>query len=152
MDLHQPDFLPDMLESGTLNVPGIAGLREGIRFVKRLGPERIAAHEQALCRRCAQGIGNIPGMTVYTGRDQYGVLSFTCRGMDPQELCEKMGEQGVCLRGGLHCAPLAHRSAGTLPDGTVRVSFSAFNRPAEVDRFLHLLNHTAKSCEILVNS
>lgn len=141
----QPDFLPDMLESGTLNVHGIAGLREGIRFVSGLGPARIGAYEHMLCGKTAEGLSVIPGVTVYAGEGQTGVLSFSVSGMDPQEVCEKMGARGVCLRGGLHCAPLAHRSVGTMPHGTVRVSFSAFNRTGEVDRFLSALQRVVKN-------
>jgi len=145
LDSKQPDFLPDMLESGTLNVHGIAGLLEGIRFVQKVGPCRIGAYERALCRRCAEGLGCIPGIQLYTGHDQGGVLAFRAEKIDPQALCERMADQGVCLRGGLHCAPLAHRSAGTLPDGTVRISFSAFNRTGEIDRFLRIVDRTMKS-------
>jgi len=146
LDLNQPDFLPDALESGTRNVPGIAGLLEGIRFVRRVGAETIGAHERALCRKTAEGLSVIPGVRAYAGPNQVGVLSFTARQWGSQELCERMGEQGICLRGGLHCAPLAHKSADTLPDGTVRISFSAFSTATEVERFLSCLDRVLKSC------
>jgi len=88
----------------------------------------------------------IPGVRAYAGPNQVGVLSFTARQWGSQELCERMGEQGICLRGGLHCAPLAHKSADTLPDGTVRISFSAFSTATEVERFLSCLDRVLKSC------
>ena len=102
-----PDFLPDRLEAGTHNMPGIAGL------------------------------SRIPGVTVYGdgGAVQAGVLSFQIDGMDCEAVGEALGARGIAVRAGLHCAPLAHQSAGTLEAGTVRASVSAFNTPREVERF-----------------
>lgn len=132
-----PDFLPDRLEAGTHNIAGIAGLLEGIRFVQGRGMDTILNHERLLCSQCAQALDAIPGITVLAAPRlfcQAGVLSFLVRGMDCEEVGEALGEQGIAVRAGLHCAPLAHRSAGTLESGTVRVSFSAFNTSREVDR------------------
>jgi len=133
-----PDFLPDRLEAGTHNMPGIAGLLEGIRYVRSRGEEKILRHEQALAAQCAAGLGSLPGVTVYAGPagTQAGVVSFTVRGKDCEEIGDWLGRQGIAVRAGLHCAPLAHGSAGTLQSGTVRASFSDFNRPAEVSRLV----------------
>ena len=131
-----PDFLPDRLEAGTQDMPGIAGLLEGIRFVQRRGPEAILAHERALAARCAAALSALPGTVVYAAprlAHQAGVLSFQVEGMDCEEAAARLGEAGIAVRAGLHCAPLAHRSAGTLEAGTIRASFSAFNAPWEAD-------------------
>lgn len=129
-----PDFLPDRLEAGTHNMPGIAGLLEGVRFVRRTGTERILRHEQALLRRTADALTRIPGIEVFAGSEQAGVLSFRVRGRDAEEIGEGLAERGIAVRTGLHCAPLAHRTAGTLDTGTVRLSFSIFNDLEEVER------------------
>lgn len=145
LETRQPDFLPDMLESGTLNVPGIAGLREGIRFVAR-EREAICRREARLLRRAAEGLSQLSELEVYCSDScQSGVLSFRSRRIDPSDLCQMLAGRGVCLRGGLHCAPLAHRSGGTLPEGTARLSVSAFTTPAEVEKFLQILKELLKS-------
>ena len=132
-----PDFLPDRLEAGTHNMPGIAGLLEGLRYVQTQGTERILTHERRLIRQAAAGLSRIPGVTVYGdgGAVQAGVLSFQIDGMDCEAVGEALGARGIAVRAGLHCAPLAHQTAGTLEAGTVRASVSAFNTPREVERF-----------------
>ena len=132
-----PDFLPDRLEAGTHNMPGIAGLLEGLRYVQTQGTERILTHERRLIRQAAAGLSRIPGVTVYGdgGAVQAVVLSFHIDGMDCEAVGEALGARGIAVRAGLHFAPLAHQSAGTLEAGTVRASVSAFNTPQEVERF-----------------
>ena len=130
-----PDFLPDRLEAGTHNVAGIAGLLAGLKFVKRSGVENIGRREGELIRRFGAELESIPGVTVFRARDpqaQAGVLSLQMDSMDCEELGERLGRQGIAVRAGLHCAPLAHKTAGTLERGTVRVSVSAFNQPQEL--------------------
>ena len=137
-----PDFLPDRLEAGTHNVPGIAGLLAGVRFVRERGLEQICLHERKLALRASEGLRSIPGVSVCARRDlfaQTGVLSFVPEGQDAELVGNALAEAGVAVRAGMHCAPLAHRTAGTLDSGTVRLSFSAFNTPEEVDRFLAVL-------------
>lgn len=134
-----PEFLPDRLEAGTHNVSGIAGLLEGLRFVKRRGWRQILAHEQGLVARMAAGLRRIPGVEVFSAEErgaQGGVLSFRVEGRDCEEIGETLGRRGIAVRAGLHCAPLAHDSAGTLETGTVRASVSAFNTPQEIGAFL----------------
>lgn len=130
-----PDFLPDRLEPGTHNVPGAAGLLEGLRFVARKGPAHILAHERGLAVQCAHALSRLEGVAVYAAprlAHQAGVVSFRVEGMDCEEVGARLAKQGIAVRSGLHCAPLAHRTAGTLETGTVRASFSAFNTPGEV--------------------
>lgn len=131
-----PDFLPDRLEAGTHNVPGVAGLLAGVRFVEEIGLDAIREHEEGLCRRAGEGLAVIPGMEVFRGPGQTGVLSFRHRDIPAETLGEALSRRGIALRTGLHCAPLAHESAGTLETGTLRASFSLFNLEEEVETFL----------------
>ena len=136
-----PDFLPDRLEAGTLNMPGIAGLLAGIRYVRRGGLEKILAHEKHLTQIAAQGLAAIPGMRIFASpglRHQTGVLSLTVEGLDVESIGSALAERGFAVRTGIHCAPCAHRTVGTLDTGTVRVSFSDFNTPEEVARLLRV--------------
>ena len=114
-----PDFLPDRAEAGTLNVPGFAGLSAGIRLIMEKGPAAIGAREASVAAYTAAELEKL-GYEVFSGPHQLGTVSF--RGKeDCQTLCDRIPD--IALRAGLHCAPLAHRSAGTLQTGTVRVSF-----------------------------
>lgn len=135
-----PEFLPDRLEAGTHNITGVAGLLEGLRFVRRKGESRILAHEQGLIALAAEGLKRQGRFTVYSGPHQAGVCAFVPRGMDCEELGERLGERGIAVRAGLHCAPLAHQTAGTLDTGAVRLSASAFNREEEIRQFLCTLS------------
>ena len=114
-----PDFLPDRGEAGTLNVPGFAGLEAGIRLVLEEGADAIGRREAALAAYTARELGKL-GYEVFAGSHQLGTVSFRGR-EDCQTLCDRLDT--IALRAGLHCAPLAHRSAGTLDTGTIRVSF-----------------------------
>ena len=134
-----PDFLPDRLEAGTHNMPGIAGLLAGVRFVRQLGPEAICAEERQLAALAAEGLRRIPGLRVYALPDlaaQTGVLSVVPEHLDAEALGNALADRGIAVRAGLHCAPLAHRTAGTLATGTVRISFSHWNTREEVHRLL----------------
>ena len=142
-----PDMLPDRLESGTHNMPGIAGLLEGIRYVQRTGVEKIAAHERRLTAQAVELLRNTDGIRLFWCdgfRHQTGVLSFIVEGIDCEEMGEAMASRGIALRAGLHCAPLAHRTVGTLKTGTIRFSPSAFNTPAQVMQFAQILQSTLR--------
>ena len=130
-----PEFLPDRLEAGTQNVCGAAGLLAGMRFVHRMGTDRIRRHEQALCRGMMGLLEDIPGLRVFRGAGdtQCGLFSFQADGVDCETLGEELGRRGIAVRAGLHCAPAAHRTAGTAERGTVRVSFSAFNNAGQAE-------------------
>ena len=134
-----PPDLPDRLEPGTHNMPGIAGLLEGIRFVRRQGVESIAARERQVALRAARGLESLPGVRVFWDRElqhQTGVVSFVTEGRDCEAVGEALARRGIALRAGLHCAPLAHRTAGTLDTGTLRLSASFFNTPDQADRLV----------------
>ena len=141
-----PDFLPDRLEAGTHNVPGIAGLEAGIRFVRETTPERILRHERELLLRAAKGLSQLGSVRTYLAADpsrQLGVLSFTVEGWESEAVAEALAGRGIAVRAGLHCAPTAHRTAGTLEGGTVRISFSAYNKREEIDIFLRAMRGIA---------
>lgn len=141
-----PDFLPDRLEAGTHNIPGIAGLLAGLRYVKSRGEEGILHREQALTRQTAQALAAIPGLTLYVAsrpEDQTGVLSFQMASLDCEEVGERLGQRNIAVRSGLHCAPYAHESAGTKEKGTVRVSFSDFNTPNEASLLVREISRLA---------
>lgn len=129
-----PDFLPDRGEPGTPNVAGAAGLAAGIRLVRRMGLSRIACREHQEAKRCAEGLKRL-GFSVFSGERQGGTVSFIPQ-MDCEEAAELLGKQGIAVRAGLHCAPLAHESAGTLKSGTVRVSFGPEATPEQSRAFL----------------
>ncbi|MBE6974731.1 MAG: aminotransferase class V-fold PLP-dependent enzyme [Ruminococcaceae bacterium] len=133
-----PDFLPDRLEPGTVNVPGIAGLAAGIRMVRRLGTDAILRRERAAVRQCAALLRR-RGFRVFDGIPQTGTVSFL-PGEDCEAFAEKMARRGIALRAGLHCAPLAHESAGTLDTGTIRISFGHDADPAQVAAFARALD------------
>ena len=133
---HMPEYLPDRLEAGTHNVCGIAGLLEGIRFVQAKGTKEITGHETKLLKEMVNSLENEKGLEIFSRNctAQSGVLSIRSSRLDCEELATALGENGICVRTGLHCAPFAHRSAGTLKTGTVRFSFSPFNTEEEVER------------------
>lgn len=133
-----PPFLPDRLEAGTLNVPGIAGLLAGMRYVNRVGIERIFHREQTQAAACAHGLAK-KGFRVFSGPHQGGTVSFVPE-QDCESTAEFLAEKGIAVRAGLHCAPLAHESAGTLKTGTVRVSFGHDADAGQTDGFLRVIS------------
>ena len=133
-----PEVLPDMLEAGTHNMPGIAGLSAGLDFVMRNSKE-ILAHEKKIVSHIANELRFMPRVKTFTSDHlfaQTGVISFKIEGMSSESIGEKLSNMGIAVRAGLHCAPLAHETAGTLPDGTVRISASAFNTSAEAEALI----------------
>ena len=127
-----PAFLPDRAEAGTLNVPGFAGLTEGIRQILEEGAQTIGARETALAAYTARELGKL-GYEVFSGEHQGGTVSFRGK-TDCQILCDSLPD--FALRAGLHCAPLAHKSAGTLQTGTVRVSFGWNSKQEDAEALL----------------
>ena len=135
-DEEQPTFLPDLCESGTLNAVGLAGLTAGLRWLSGRQVARVRDHEIELTAQLLAGLSGIPGVTVYgtlDARRQMPTVSFDVAGLEPSEVGLRLDdEHGLLCRVGLHCAPLAHRTLGTFPRGTVRFGLGAFNTAAEV--------------------
>ncbi|MBR5868963.1 MAG: aminotransferase class V-fold PLP-dependent enzyme [Clostridia bacterium] len=142
-----PELPPERYEAGTPNLPGAAGLAAGIGFVESVGLRKIRKHEAELRARLLEGLWATPGVVTYASRypeRQTGVISFNVRGFEPEELTGRLTEVGVVLRGGLHCAPLAHDSAGN-PTGTLRLSPSVFTKEEEINEFFHRLRMVIKT-------
>jgi len=116
-----PEELPERLEAGTLNVPGIGGLLEGLNLVRKLGPERILEREHRALRTAVRLLTE-RGFRVFHGPHQAGTVSFLPE-CPCEELAQKLADRGIAVRAGFHCAPVAHESAGTGETGTVRLSF-----------------------------
>lgn len=116
-----PQDLPERLEPGTLNVPGAAGLAAGISIVERKGTDAIFRREHTQAEKLSRDLRDL-GFRVFAGEHQAGTVSFQGR-RDCEEIAAYLGKRGIAVRAGLHCAPLAHESAGTIAQGTVRVSF-----------------------------
>lgn len=135
--LQQPATAPDRYESGTLNVPGIAGLGAGIAFILAAGQDQIEAKETALTRRLLDGLAQIPGVVVYAG-GRAPVVSLTIAGCEPQDAAMLLDSVfDIAVRAGLHCAPDAHHTLGTLAaGGTVRLSPNYFTTEQEIDTCL----------------
>lgn len=131
-----PDDTPDRAEAGTLNVPGIAGLAAGLRYLKQVGIDNILKREQQQRKQCAAKLQEL-GMKVFSGPHQGGTISFV-PGMDCETAADILGRHGIAVRAGLHCAPLAHESAGTLETGTVRVSFGHDADETQTREFLRV--------------
>lgn len=143
-DIIQPSFLPDKFESGTMNAPAIAGILEGIKFINSEGLNTIKEHEDFLTKKFIDGLCNIPSIKIYGHKDTYNrtsTISINSTKIDNSELGFYLDSDfGISTRTGLHCAPLAHQSIGTYPNGTIRFSFGYFNDEKDVDYALSSLN------------
>jgi len=144
----QPDFLPDIYESGTPNTVGLSGLNEGVRFILKEGVDKIRQHELELTKKLIEGLKEIPGVIVY-GEDQVknrvAVISFNIKDQLPSEVGLRLDEEyNIMSRVGLHCAPAAHKTIGTFPIGTIRFSMSWFNTFKEVDQTILAVRNTAR--------
>lgn len=134
-----PDSLPDRLEAGTHNMPGIAGLIAGMDFVEKKGVKSIFSQERELINYAAQKLSDIEQVQIFhsdRGICQSGVLSINTKTIPCESLASLLAERDIAVRAGLHCAPLAHKTVGTLDKGTLRVSVSCFNTKRDIDYFL----------------
>lgn len=140
---YQPDFLPDKFESGTLNTVGLAGLKAGVEFIRKAGLTKIREHELSLTGRLLAGLEKIRKIQVHGPKDislQTPTISISVAGFDLGELSYILDQRyGIMTRSGLHCAPLAHKTIGTFPEGTLRFSIGYDNTVAEIDYVLKSL-------------
>lgn len=136
-DEHQPPMLPDRYESGTLNSVGLAALGAGVRYLKELGVAEARRRTEGLVQRLLDGLSAIPAVAVYGPRraaHRAGLVSFNVGELSSADVSFMLDRMyGIASRGGLHCAPAAHRKAGTLSQGAVRFSPGIFTTEAEVD-------------------
>ncbi len=139
----QPELMPDYLEAGTMNAPGLAGLNEGIKFIQEKGIDNIREYKEKLIEKLRKGLVDIEDVQVFGPQGEepsVPVLSFVIDKVDSGELGYILEEvYGIISRTGLHCAPQAHKSLGTFPQGTVRFSLSYFNSEEEVEYVLKSL-------------
>ena len=139
----QPEFLPDRYESGTLNAPGLAGLGAGVEYLLRRGVESVQAHERRLLELFLEGLAGEARITTYGPSGAAactGVLSLNVEGLSCSEAGSELEDRfGIATRVGLHCAPIAHRSLGTFPHGTVRFSWGPFTRRPDVQAAVRAL-------------
>lgn len=147
----QPETLPEGFEAGTHNLPGIAGLKAGIEFVLERGTSFIGEKERRLACLAAERLATVSGITLRGPSDpalRGGVLSFTVAGMDPASLAFMLDQNfDIAVRAGLHCAPQAHRTLGTFPDGTLRISPGWFNTSEEIDIFCNAVVECIRTSE-----
>lgn len=141
--LEQPDFLPDKFECGTHNLPGIVGLSESIKFINSIGLNEINEHNKYLLKYLLNGLMNISGLKVYgdtSGNNSTTCVSINSDSLDASELGYLLENEGIKTRCGLHCSPLAHKTIGTYPNGTVRLSLSYFTTKADIEYTLKSIN------------
>jgi len=145
----QPRDLPYRYESGTVNSVGISGLGAGLKYILKEGLERIRAHEKTLVDELIEGLTNIAGITLFTAKDktkQAPVISFNIEGFEPGEVGAILDQAfDIKVRAGLHCAPAAHKTFGTFPRGTVRLSPGYFNTADEMGFTIKALEKIARS-------
>jgi cysteine desulfurase family protein len=144
----QPDFLPDKYESGTPNAIGLAGLAAGLQWILARGVDAIRAHEMTLTQGLLAGLTDVEGVTVYGSQDaaqQTATVSFNIQGLSPSEVGLRLDEEfEILCRVGLHCAPAAHQTLDTFPNGTIRFGLGAFNTLAEVDDAIRAVAELAR--------
>lgn len=147
LEAEQTPFLPEELESGTVNTVGIVTVGAGIDFIGKTGAERIHSYETALCDRLINELDGESRVRIYRReRCSYlPIVLFNVEGIAPEEAAAYLNDAGFALRGGLHCSGLAHRSIGTLPDGGVRFSPSVFNTPAQTHMLANAVKKLARS-------
>jgi len=129
-NIYMPDTLPDHLEAGTLPTPAIAALREGIKYINSIGIKNIETKSERLTKMCCDAILSVPGNVIY-GKN-LGIVTFNMTKLNSEILCQYLNDYGICVRGGLHCAPSVHNKLGTLKSGAVRVSMSHFSTEKEI--------------------
>lgn len=146
LELTQTDFMPEHLESGTLNTCGICGLEAGLKYVNMMGLENIYHHENALCEILLDGLKNTDSVITYRKGEHFvPIVSFNIENISAHSLATALSREGFALRGGLHCAPLAHKTIGTLPEGTVRFSPGVFNSQKDTVLLVNAIKKLAKS-------
>ena len=145
----QPEFLPDKYESGTPNVVGLAGLSAGLDWIMARGVKSIRQHEMTLGKKLMDGLREISGVTVYGPPDaslRTAVVAFNIAGLPPSEVGQRLDEDyGILCRVGLHCAPAAHRTIGTFPAGTLRLSLGVFNTEKDIEATLTAIHAMVKN-------
>jgi selenocysteine lyase/cysteine desulfurase len=146
--LEHPDFMPDHLEAGTPNTPGITGLLAGVNFVRTTGVDKIREHEMKLCNMLLQGLGEITGINLYgpdNSENRTAVIAFNIEDRDCGDVSLNLDHRfGIVCRAGLHCAPLAHNCIGTFESGACRLSPGYFNNEQDIENTIKAIHTLAK--------
>lgn len=146
---YQPDVMPDMLESGTQNIPAIAGLGAAADFILETGIENIKNHEDMLCHYFEERVRQMPNVTVYGGNEKTAICALNFRGLDCVDAAGILNDKySIAVRSGLHCAILAHKTLGTQKSGLVRFSFGYFNTLQEVQKAVDAVYEIQKGLNI----
>ncbi len=148
MNKNQPENMPDMLHSGTLNTPAIMTLSAAVKYIKREGIENIEKKERSLAERLFEGLMNIDGVKVYGlyKGNRNGTVAFNIGNSDSQEIAEILSKDyGIATRGGYHCSYISHQTLGTERTGAVRAGFGAFSTQNDANALLSAVNKIAKS-------
>ena len=138
----QPEFLPDKYECGTPNTPGIAALLGGLTFIEKIGVDAFIEKKKTIRLYTAEKLSELDGVIVYgdsSKEDSLPIISMNVRDVSPSDVGLACNRAGICVRVGLHCAPVAHRTVGTFPQGTVRISPGYFTRTDEIDEFVEVV-------------
>ena len=145
-ETRQPDMLPDKYESGTPNTPGIAGLLGGLTFIERVGLAKIALKKRRATERILEGLRRLNGVTIYGGPDDVPdlpVVLINIEEVEPSDAAYAYNRAGVCVRVGLHCTPLSHKTIGTFPRGAIRISPGYFTEDEDIERLLDITREIA---------
>lgn len=147
-DPYQPEFMPDLFESGTLNTPGIVGLGAAAAYIEAVGFERIRSHKHKLVNMLSEGFSGISGIKLYSLNDisrNSGIVAINMKDLDSAELSYILDKDyGICTRAGLHCSPSAHRKLGTLHRGIVRFSAGCFNTEDEIIETINAVDRISR--------
>ena len=139
-----PEEIPERYEAGTVSTPCIAGLWAGLRTVMDKGVENISAGEKQIITKLRDTLGSMKKVDVYAPWYDGGILLFNVSGVSSETVASELNRRGICVRGGYHCAGLAHRTLGTPEGGAVRVSVGMFNKPSEADTFVREISHIVR--------
>jgi cysteine desulfurase family protein len=154
VNLEQPDVFPEKFESGTQNTSGIIAIGNGIDFINSKGKDKLYNHEFSLLKYAYDRLSKINGVIIYGDEPKFGrnvpVLSFNIKDVPSEVVADFLNKNNIAVRAGLHCAPFAHRATKTLPDGTVRISFSPNNYKKEIDYFCDRINRYIYSLQQVV--
>ena len=140
-----PDDPPERYEAGTLPIPAILGLSEGISAIEQIGLDNVEKHEKGLFETLKRELEKMAGVRIYSPEQSGSVLLFSIDGYESERACEYFSRKNICLRGGYHCAALAHRALGTDKSGAIRASFGVFNRESDIDALCQAIKKMSKN-------
>lgn len=147
-DILQPTDFPEGFESGTVNAPGIIGLGYSVRFVSRIGVEKIRKYEECLIKKLDEGLRNMNGITLYGPEkceNKTGIVTLNIDDVSCEEVCDILNKRyGIACRGGYHCAGLAHKTIGTWDTGAVRISVGPYNTKRDIESAIKAIYQISK--------